>query len=205
MNFIEIMLSENLKSKNPMLDIWGADRKVLQIACQDLTNYLKVHWNLAGMEAGDYELTNKLEDLYKSDPKELGDFIDLWTGIWLKKWKERVKLLIGDDDSKKWNKISKMISKAEPIWRSLPNRKEMQEIIISTLVKNGEICGTSILSENLLKMELAEIGGVKYKNEKEQILYLVNRAIRKARELTRSKGPLIFVKIDRGYYSSENF
>ena len=205
MNFIEIMLSENLKSKNPMLDIWGADRKVLQIACQDLTNYLKVHWNLAGMEAGDYELTNKLEDLYKSDPKELGDFIDLWTGIWLKKWKERVKLLIGDDDSKKWNKISKMISKAEPIWRSLPNRKEMQEIIISTLVKNGEICGTSILSENLLKMELAEIGGVKYKNEKEQILYLVNRAIRKARELTRSKGPLIFVKIDKGYYSSENF
>ncbi len=205
MNFIEIMLSENLKSKNPMLDIWGADRKVLQIACQDLTNYLKVHWNLAGMEAGDYELTNKLEDLYKSDPKELGDFIDLWTGIWLKKWKERVKLLIGDDDSKKWNKISKMISKAEPIWRSLPNRKEMQEIIISTLVKNGEICGTSILSENLLKMELAEIGGVKYRDEKEQILYLVNRAIRKARELTRSKGPLIFVKIDRGYYSSENF
>jgi len=205
MNFIEIMLSENLKSKNPMLDIWGADRKVLQIACQDLTNYLKVHWNLAGMEAGDYELTNKLEDLYKSDPKELGDFIDLWTGIWLKKWKERVKLLIGDDDSKKWNKISKLISKAEPIWRSLPNRKEMQEIIISTLVKNGEICGTSILSENLLKMELAEMGGVKYRDEKEQVLYIVNRAIRKARELTRSKGPLIFVKIDRGFYSSENF
>jgi len=205
MNFIEIMLSENLKSKNPMLDIWGADRKVLQIACQDLTNYLKVHWNLAGMEAGDYELTNKLEELYKNDPKELGDFIDLWTGIWLKKWKERVKLLIGDDDSKKWNKISKMINKAEPIWRNLPNRKEMQEIIISTLVKNGEICGTSILSENLLKMELAEMGGVKYKNEKEQILYIVNRAIRKARELTRSKGPLIFVKIDKGYYSGENF
>jgi hypothetical protein len=205
MNFIEIMLSENLKSKNPLLDIWGADRKVLQIACQDLTNYLKVHWNLAGMEAGDYELTNKLEDLYKSDPKELGDFIDLWTGIWLKKWKERVKLLIGDDDSKKWNKISKMISKAEPIWRSLPNRKEMQEIIISTLVKNGEICGTSILSENLLKMELAEMGDVKYRDEKEQVLYIVNRAIRKARELTRSKGPLIFVKIDRGFYSSENF
>ncbi len=205
MNFLEIMLSENLKSKNPLLDIWGADRKVLQIACQDLANYLKVHWNLVGIEGGDYELTNKLEELYKNDPKEFEDFIDLWTGIWLKKWKERVKLLIGDEDSKKWNKISKMIGKAEPIWRSLPNKKEMQEIIISTLVKNGEICGTSILSENLLKMELAEMGVVKHESEKEQILYLINKTIRRARELTRSKGPLIFVKIDKGYYSGGNF
>ncbi|MEM3640982.1 MAG: hypothetical protein QXH37_03565 [Candidatus Bathyarchaeia archaeon] len=199
MNFIEILLSEKLKSKNPMLDIPGSDRKVLQIACEDLTNYFKFHWNLVGKEANEYELVDKIEEFYNKDPQEFEEFIDLWTGIWLKKWNERVKLLIGNEDSQRWNKVSKILNNAEPIWRRLANRREMQEVVVSTLIKNGEICGTSILSENLLKME---IGGnkKKYINEKEQTVNVVNNALRKARELTRSKGPLIFVKIDKGYY-----
>ncbi|MBC7131400.1 hypothetical protein H5T51_09390 [Candidatus Bathyarchaeota archaeon] len=202
MNFIEILLSEKLKSRNPLLDVWGMDRKVLQIACQDLTNYLKVHWNLIGKEANDYELVEKLERLYQKEQDELEEFIDLWTGIWLKKWVERVKLLIGKENSSKWREFSKKIRKAEPLWRSLPNRKEMQEAIISTLIRNGEICGTMVLSENLLKMELGE-KNVESVNEKEQILKIVNDAMRRARELARSSGPLIFVKIDKGYYGEE--
>lgn len=201
MNFIEILLSEKLKNKNPMLDLFGADRKVLQIACQDLTNYLKVHWSLVGKEANEWELVDKLEEFYQKEPKELEEFIDLWTGIWLKKWNERVKLLIGKEDSKKWDKMTKILSDAEPLWRRLPNKKELQEVVISTLIRNGEICGTSILAENLLKMELGE-NKRKYTTEKEQVLNLVNRTLRRARELARSKGPLIFVRIDKGYFNS---
>lgn len=199
MNFIEILLSEKLKNKNPMLDIPGSDRKVLQIACEDITNYFKVHWNLVGKEASECELVDKVEEFYSKDPQEFEEFINVWTGIWLRKWNERVKLLIGNEDSQRWNKVSKILNNAEPLWRRLANRREMQEVVILTLIKNGEICGTSILSENLLKMEL---GGNKrkYINEKEQAVSIVNNALRKARELTRSKGPLIFVKIDKGYY-----
>lgn len=201
MNFIEMLLSEKLKNKNPMLDLFGADRKVLQIACQDLTNYLKVHWNLVGKEANEWELVDKLEEFYQKEPKELEEFIDLWTGIWLKKWGERVKLLIGNEETKKWDKVTKILNNAEPIWRKLPNRKEMQEVVISTLVKNGEICGTSILAENLLKMELGE-NKRRYSTEKEKALNLVNSTLRRARELARSKGPLIFVRIDKGYFNN---
>jgi hypothetical protein len=77
----------------------------------------------------------------------------------------------------------------------------MQEIVTSTLIKNGEICGTSILAENLLKMELGEKSR-EYVNEEEHVMNVANNALRKARELARSKGPLIYVKIDKGYYSS---
>jgi len=201
MNFIEILLSEKLKNKNPMLDVFGSDRKVLQIACQDLTNYLKVHWNLVGKEANECDLVDKLEEFFNENPDELEEFIDLWTGIWLKKWKERVKLLIGNQESRRWNQATKILSNAEHLWRRLANRREMQEVVESTLIKNGEICGTSILAENLLKMEL---GGKrrKYSNEKECVLNVVNNALRKARGLARSKGPLIFVKVDRQYYNS---
>jgi hypothetical protein len=202
MNFIEMLLSEKLKSKNPMLDIFGADRKVLQIACQDLTNYLKVHWNLVGKEANECELADKLEEFYQKEPRELEEFIDLWTGMWLKKWGERVKLLIGNEEAQRWNKVTKILNNAEPLWRRLTNRKEMQEVVVTTLVKNGEICGTSILAENLLKMELGE-NKRKYTSDQEQVLNIVNNTLRKARELTRSKGPLIFVRIDKGYYNND--
>jgi hypothetical protein len=201
MNFIETMLSEKLKDRNPMLDIFGSDRKVLQIACEDLTNYLKVHWNLIGKEANECELVDRLEKFYNENPSELEEFLDIWTGIWFKKWKERVKLLIGNENSNRWNKVTKILNNAEPIWRRLSNRQEMQEVLASTLIKNGEICGTSILAENLLKMELGEKNR-EHISEEEQVLNVVNNALRKARELTRSKGPLIFVKIDKGYYNN---
>lgn len=199
MNFIEVLLSEKLKDKNPMIDIFGSDRKVLQIACQDLTNYLKVHWNLVGKEANECELVDKLEEFYNENPIELEEFIELWTGMWLKKWKERVKLLIGKNKSRRWKKVRNTLNKAQPLWRKLLNRTEMQEVVASTLIRNGEICGTSILAENLLKIELGR-NKKKYMNQEELVMNVVNNALRNSRELARSRGPLIFVKVDKGYY-----
>jgi hypothetical protein len=201
MNFIEILLAEKFKEIDSTMDVFGSDRKVLQIACQDLTNYLKVHWNLVGKEANECELVDMLEKFFNENPNELEEFLGIWTGIWLKKWKERVKLLIGNENSHRWNKVTKILSNAEPLWRKLSNRQEMQELVTSTLIKNAEICGTSILAENLLKMELGEKSR-EYLNEEEQAMNVINNTLRKARELTRSKGPLIYVKIDKGYYGS---
>ena len=201
MNVVETLLSEKLMEKNPLIDVLAADRKVLQIACQDLTNYLKVHWGLIGKEASECEVVERLEKIFEDTPKELEEFLSVWTGIWLRKWKERVKLLIGNENSKRWNNVTKILNNAEPIWARLSNRLEMEDVVVSTLIKNGEICGTSILAENLLKMELGD-DKKKYPSEKEQVLSVVNNSLRKARELTQSKGPLIFVKVDKGYYQS---
>jgi hypothetical protein len=79
----------------------------------------------------------------------------------------------------------------------------MKELIVGTLIKNGEICGTEILSENLLKMELGE-KRVQLLSEKERVMKAVNNALRKGRDMAQSKGPLIFVKIDKGYYGTTN-
>lgn len=201
MNFVELMIGEKLKEADPALEIMGSDRKVLQVACQDFTNYLKFHWNLMGKEANQCDLVERLENIFKEDPSELESFLTVWIGIWFKKWKERVKLLIGDQNASRWNKISKTLSNAEPLWEKIDAKQEMQEIIITTLLKNGEICGTEILSENLLKMELGE-KRVQSLSNKEIVFTIVNEALRKAREMTQSKGPLIFVKIDKGYYNT---
>lgn len=201
MNFVEMILTDKLKDTNPSLDVLGSDRKVLQVACQDFTNYLKVHWDLIGKEASECELVERLERFFKENPNELEEFLTVWAGIWFKKWKERVKLLIGNENANKWNKVSKVLNNAEPLWRKLLHRQEITEVIVATLIKNGEICGTTILSENLLKMELREKKNHRL-NDREQVLTIVNNALRKAREMAQSKGPLIFVKIDKGYYGS---
>lgn len=203
MNFVELMIGEKLKDADPALDIMGSDRKVLQVACQDFTNFLKFHWNLIGKEAGQCEVVERLESIFKEDSSELDAFLTVWIGIWFKKWKERVKVLIGDQNASRWNKISKTLGNAEPIWKRLEHKQELQEIIISTLLKNGEICGTEILSENLLKMELGE-KRVQDLSEREQVFTIVNEALRKAREMAQSRGPLIFVKVDKGYYNAPN-
>jgi len=199
MNFIEIMIGEKLKEADPDLDVSGSDRKVLQVACQDFTNYLKCHWNLVGKEANQCELAEKLDRLFKEDIDELDEFLAVWCGIWFKKWKQRVKLLIGNQSANKWSKMAKSITDVEPVWRKMEHKQELQEVVVSTLIKNGEICGTEILAENLLKMELGE-RCMKCIEEKERAVTMLNGALHKAREMARSMGPLIFVKVDKGYY-----
>jgi hypothetical protein len=203
MNFVEIMLGEKLREADPALDIMGSDRKVLQVACQDFTNYLKFHWNLIGKEANQCELVERLEKLFKEDAAELDAFLTVWIGIWFKKWKERVKLLIGNQNANKWNKMSKTLSNAEPLWRKIDHKQELQEVVVFTLIKNGEVCGTEILAENLLKMELGE-KNLQSMSDRERLFASLNNALRKAREMAQSRGPLIFVKIDKGYYNALN-
>ena len=201
MNYVEIMIGEKLKESDPALDILGSDRKVLQVACEDFTNYLKYHWQLIGKEANQCELVEKLDKLVNENREELNEFLNVWVGVWFKKWKERVKLLIGDENAKRWNKVSKTLNNAEPLWKNLESKQEIREIIVNTLIKNGEICGTEILSENLIKMELGD-KRVQFLSDKEQTLIAINNALRKGRDMAQSKGPLIFVKIDKGYYGA---
>lgn len=201
MNFIEGMLMESLRNRNPQLDLQGTDRRVLEIADEDLMNFLKVHWRIIGQESADYELIEKLYSFHQEQPEELEEFVNAWTGIWIKKWDERVKLLIGqqEEENSSWQKVSKKICDADPLWKTLPNRREVEDVVVESLIRNGEICGTNILSENLIKMELGSVEKIDVKKD-EDVLNLVNGTLKRARNLSRSKGPLIFVRLDKRFF-----
>ncbi|NLF88666.1 hypothetical protein GX563_07575 [Candidatus Bathyarchaeota archaeon] len=202
MNFVEIMIGEKLKDADPALDIMGSDRKVLQVACQDFTNYLKFHWQLIGKENSNCEIVDKLEVLFRENADELDSYLAIWCKNWFKKWQQRVKLLIGNQGANKWSKMAKNITDAEPIWHRIDHKQELQEIVVSTLIKNGEICGTEILAENLLKLELGEKSVQSITDDKERLFTVLNNTLRKSREMAQSRGPLIFVKVDKGYYNT---
>jgi len=202
MNFVEIMIGEKLVDAEPTLDVAGSDRKVLQVACQDFTNYLKFHWGLIGKEANNCEVVERLEMLFRENLDELDSFLTVWVNMWFKKWKQRVKLLIGSQNADKWSKATKNMVDEELLWRKLEHKQELQEVVVATLIKNGEICGTEILAENLLKMELCEKNIQSIKDEKERVFTTLNSTLRKTREMAHSNGPLIFVKVDKGYYNT---
>jgi hypothetical protein len=201
MNFIEVMLMESLRNRNPQLDLQGSDRRVLEIADEDLMNFLRVHWGLMGEESAEYELIEKLYSYHKEEPQELEEFVNVWAGIWIKKWNERVKLLIGvqNEEVSSWQRVGKKMCDAEPLWKTLPNRHEVENVVVESLIKNGEICGTSILAENLIKMELGSMEKIDLKKD-EDVLNLVNGTLKRARNLSRSKGPLIFVRLDKRFF-----
>lgn len=202
MNFLELLLSQCLKDHNPLLDLQGSDRRVLQIASEDLMNFLKVHWELTGQENSDYDLIDKVHKYFEDNSEEFSQFVNIWAGLWIKKWSERVKLLIGNDGTPQWSRVNKRLNDAELSWRQLQRRGEMKDILVESLIKNGEICGTSIMAENLLKLELGTCEeNPSYKNEQEKLLNLVNTTLRKAREMSYSRGPLIFVKVDKKYFA----
>ena len=203
MNFIEKILSKKIKEAEPELDILGADRKVLQVAFQDFTNYLKFNWNLADKEKNILDHADKMEQLHKDDPVEIELFLTVWSGIWLKKWKKRVNLVIGKQSQNELSKAPETFAKVESLWTKLECREEMIEIVASMLIKNAEICGTKIIAENLLKMELRK-KSYRDINNKEQVLAILNNTLRQAREIVERTGPLISIKIDKSYYYQVN-
>jgi hypothetical protein len=187
---IETILSRKLEEFDSTIDALGSDRKVLQLANQDFANYLK------------FTRDSSRTDRSMEEKAELESFLTVWTGMWLKKWKSRVKLMWGNEVQKTSNKTNETLSKAEPLWKELKCRREMAEIVASSLIKNGEICGTEILAEHLLKMELGEKSNQDI-NSKEKVMTVLNNTLRRAREMAQNTGPLIFVRVDKGYFTRQ--
>ncbi|MCL2288141.1 MAG: hypothetical protein FWC33_03030 [Candidatus Bathyarchaeota archaeon] len=198
MNFIEMMIGEKLRDVELSLDVTGSDRKVLQVAYQDFTSYLRFHWCLIGKESSQCEFIKNIEKQLQRNDVEFEEFLTIWTSMWLKKWKERVKLLIGNQKQIETQLFDELKS-AEIYWKKIERKQELTDLVAGALVKNGEICGTEIVAENLLKMELCK-KHIQKLGDKERVFSIINGALNNAHKISRNKGPLIFVKIDKGYY-----
>jgi len=199
MNFIETMLLKKIEEAEPSLDLQGADRKVLQVATQDFTNYINFTGNFGSKETNIMDQVRKMEQLREEDSAEFDSFLSVWSGIWLKKWKQRINLLIGKQSAKEKSEASENVSKDESLWTKLECKEEIIGIVVSALIRNAEICGTQVLAENIVKMETCRKSSQDI-NSKEQVLKILNNALRKAREITQTTGPLIAIKVDKRYY-----
>jgi len=196
MNSVEKLISDKIKKIDSTIDFQGSDRKVLQLACKDFANYMKFNCK----STYNLRLEEKLEKFSREETAELESFLTIWTAIWMKKWQERVKLFIGNQSRNEFNELYKTLDKAGPIWQTLDCKEELIDIAESTLINNGEICGTQILAEYALKVELAKNN--LNLTDKAQALTFLNNVMNRAHEIAKTSGPLMFVEASKAYYSS---
>lgn len=194
MNLIQLLLSESLRNRNPQFDLQGSDKRLLRTASEDLMNYFMFHWKLTSQEITQLEFTERIRRYLIEEPEELKEFLKIWSGLWMKKWNERVKPVTETKESQRLEKNRKRLDQAEPLWNQLRNRIEIKDILTEALIRNGEICGTSILAEHLLKTELASTMERKNPtNSLQDLLDITNKALKRARNLSRTKGKTIFI------------
>ena len=194
MNLIQLLLSESLRNRDPQFKLQGSDKRLLRTASEDLMNYFMFHWKLTSQEITQLEFTEKIRRYLVEEPEELKEFLKIWSGLWMKKWNERVKPVTETKESQRLEKNRKRLDQAEPLWNQLRNRIEIKDILTEALIRNGEICGTSILAEHLLKTELVSTMERKNPtNSLQDLLDITNKALKRARNLSRTKGKTIFV------------
>jgi len=198
MNFLLLLLSESLRKRAPQLDLGGADRKILHIAIEDLNNYLKVHWRLIGNKTAQSELKEKVDKYFRERTEELEELVDFWAGMWMKKWNERVKLVIGDEEHRHLKNIHDFSGESKSKWRRMRSWQEIEEMAIEALIRNGEVCGTSVMAERLLSSEFGQHGQKKF--DRDDLIVVVNNLFKRARQLSKSGGPLMFIRIDKRFW-----
>ncbi len=200
MTVTEMLLSAKLKEAEPTLDLLGADRKVLKIAYQDFKNYEKFLSFKSDKTLESPESTQvKMQVPEKEYLEEVGAFLSAWTNFWLKKWKQRFSLILGQTDVKQQNAPPEATAKAQTAWTKLTAREEMIEMIAFTLIKNSEVCGTSIIAGDILRSELLKNPDLDVDCAK-QVLTLLNTALIRAHETSKRAGPFVGIKVDKNYY-----
>ena len=199
---MEKLLSKKIQEAEPSLDIEGKDLKVLQVATQDLTNYIKF------ISQTDKEPT-PTDNPYVAEPspnvdaEEMEAFLTVWTSMWLSKWKQRFNLIIGQPTQTQCCKPAQSTVDVEPLWLRIASREEMIEHVANVLIKNSEIAGTRIIAENILKTQLSKKSDLDI-NDREQLFTFLNSALIRARAIAETTGPLVSIKVDKNYYCLAN-
>ncbi len=196
MSFIEQLITEKIKKISPSIDAQGSDRKMLQLAYKDFANYMK----FSSKSTYSLNFEEKIETISKNNHPELDAFLTIWMGMWVLKWQQRVKLFIGNNAKKELNDLQQTYSKAEPSWKNLECKQELIDMVKSMLIDNGEICGSEMLAEYAVKMELTK-NNLDLK-DKQQALTFVNNVTHRVHAIAKTTGPLMFVEINKAYYSS---
>jgi len=195
---IYTVIARKINKLDPSLRLQDSDRKLLQVACEDFENYINYYWNTNS----NLDIEQKLEELLLHEPQEIDAFLTIWIGRWMQKWKQRIKLFIGKQDRNQIFQLTKKLSKAQSQWTILEHKEELVDIATSMLIRKGEICATKLLAEYILKVELAK-DKVKFGN-REQALTFLNDVMRRAVEISKSSGPLIFIEVNKAYYELIN-
>jgi len=188
MTLFKDMLEKMLQQRGVLAQDQRLNRRVMELVVEDCANYIKINQKKKTVEKDELEL---LKFLYKVDkvyfvPKKLPAFkeeIGVWSGLWTKKWFERVVVTT--------NKLPSTPTSTVEIEEKL-SRLQMREKILAQLVlvtiECGEFCGTKLLPVLAVKQQLTT-------TTETNPLKLLQTSAETIRILSQTHGPLIYLTL----------
>lgn len=197
---IKHRLNELLLSFDPV----HLEHKLFNMAVEDFYNYLRYTWSVelqewmpAEVENDDPSPSEKLRrlifDWLEKDPKSAKEELDAWVSLWLVKWRERVKMLFGTEEYNKNIEHNQMLAQKGSSIMGHEELKQFKEPILFTFISQGEIAGTEILTDTIIKREVGKLRHAP-REIKEKVQFL-NTCMTEARSLSRTTGHFIFVSV----------
>ncbi|MCD6465156.1 hypothetical protein J7L27_02175 [Candidatus Bathyarchaeota archaeon] len=189
--FLSLLIRE-FEKYIPQFKPYSLDYQMVVYASKDLETWLKVKLN-----TNDSRIVYKtLREYLMNNPRDLKVSINFWVGMWLKKWRERVRILSTKFEMPK--KYVEKIRKARKIYKHMDYRHELKNIAVKKLVNQGEICMVEFIAENLILEEIAK--RIQKSNKDSQFIVLdplsmYNAISSRIMRLSKEKGPLVYLNI----------
>ncbi len=186
------LLIEEFEKYIPQFKPYSLDYQVVVYASKDLETWLKVKLNTNDTRM----IYKKLKEYFMKNPRDLKISMNFWVGMWLKKWRERVRIL--STKFKVPKKYAEKVKKARTIYKHMDYRSELKNIAIKKLVNQGEICMVEFIAENLIIEEIAK--RIQKSNRDSHTvlidpLSIYNAINSRIARLSRDKGPLVYLNI----------
>jgi hypothetical protein len=186
------LLAKEIEGYLPQFELYSSDFQMVTYACMDFEEWLKCKWNLSNRQ-GIYE---RLEKILEKDPETFRSLLICWAGLWLEKWRDRVKVL--STKPKPPQGVIKQIKEARNILRNMEHRKELKTLLVQKLIRHGEICMPRFIVDQLIIEEIAKhIKGTSEPSESTIILPfdILNSLSQRISQLSKEKGPLVYLNM----------
>jgi len=156
---------------------------------KDWETYAKYVYNLQNME----QYLEKLEEIFNNYTEEqILEFLNVWTNMWIKRYRERVKIVWNEE---LFNKQQKQVTELLTRGRQKLGIQQIMDLIEPVqlaLIRHGEIVCTYLLAKQIVLQELGK--------EKKDVttlqdkLNVLNRALYRVRLISYTSGSLLFIK-----------
>jgi ribosomal protein L20A (L18A) len=188
-------LATQLEKEIPDVDIYGAEKKLLDFAYHDLETCIRLKWRSINSE--DIEEALNEED----NQEEIKAFVKVWTKQWLEKWRERVTLC------QKMPRFSlqhiKAKRKATKLFQQMEDGQELKDFVVQKLINQGEVCMPELIAENLVIEQIAftlkaQGGASSADNDALKPWQIFCDVLPQVKSLVQRKTPIIHMKLMTG-------
>ena len=197
--YLEQLIAKRLEELLPGFDPVILDNKLYKTCIDDSVYYMAVNWHL-NIKDVRYKFNEVLED----KGLEFKDELDAWLAIWLIHWRKRVKIMF---NSEEYNRHLRQIQKLKiksAVRISAVDAKNFRAPVIETLIQHKEICFVSLLADQLIAQTRRAYSRKSLKTNEDKLNFL-NLILKRVRDLSRTLGPTVFIKVEEGYFGRADY